>query len=121
MLDGRHAIFPIFCLTGTVVIFFNVFGLSMPSARNVIPLLWAALASAHDQSIDLSWHEPKKSWINDLGKVLNGTGTYGFAFHGSQLPVGTPYGTYNWCNMPHVRSQEYPSVGEDYELQFVEV
>jgi hypothetical protein len=53
--------------------------------------------------------------------VLNGTGTNSFVFNSSQLPVGTPYGTYNWCNMPHVRAQEYPRASEEYELVYVEV
>lgn len=93
----------------------------MPSVKKVVPLLWVPLATAQNDSIDLGWHAPKKSWINDLGQVLNGTGTNGFLFNASQLPAGTPYGTYNWCNMPHVRSQEYPRASKDYKLQYVEV
>ncbi|KAH8726829.1 cytochrome P450 [Phaeosphaeriaceae sp. PMI808] len=72
-------------------------------------------------TLDLKWYAPKKSWINDLGQVLNGTGTNGFVFNSSQLPAGTSYGSYNWCNMPHVRAQEYPKVGEGFELVYVEV
>ena len=93
----------------------------MPSVKSIVPSLWISLAAAQNASIDLGWHAPKKSWINDLGQVLNGTGTNGFVFNGSQLPAGTQYGTYNWCNMPHVKSQEYPRASEDYELQYVEV
>ena len=69
----------------------------------------------------MSWHAPKKSWINDLGRVLNGTGTNGFVFSGSQLPKGVEYGTYNWCNMPHVRAKEYPRASGEYQLVYVEV
>jgi hypothetical protein len=121
MQRGRLVFLFLSCLTCTAFTLFRVFNLSMPSVKNVVPLLWISIASAQDNSIDLGWHEPKKTWINDLGKVLNGNGTYGFGFNGSQLPTGTPYGTYNWCNMPHVRSQEYPKASEDYKLHYVEV
>ena len=30
-------------------------------------------------------------------------------------------GTYNWCNMPHVRPQEYPQANSSYSLQYVEL
>lgn len=30
-------------------------------------------------------------------------------------------GTYDWCNMPHTRPQEYPRVNSSFELQYVEV
>lgn len=93
----------------------------MPPIKTVVPLLWSSLASAQNNSVNLGWHQPKRTWINDLGQVLNGTGTNGFVFNGSQLPAGRPYGTYNWCNMPHVRSQEYPKASQDYELQYVEL
>ncbi|KAF1366010.1 histidine acid phosphatase-like protein [Lizonia empirigonia] len=93
----------------------------MPSVKSFVPFLWIPLAVAQDFSVDLGWHPPRKSWINDLGQVLNGTSTNGFAFNGSQLPSGVPYGTYNWCNMPHVRRQEYPKASEKYTLQYVEV
>lgn len=93
----------------------------MPSVKSVVPLTWIALSTAQNTSVDLGWHAPKKSWINDLGQVLNGTGTNGFVFDGSQLPPGAPYATYNWCNMPHVRPQEYPRAIKDYDLQYVEV
>lgn len=121
MHHGRLALFFIFLLSCTAFILFRVLDLSMPSVRNIIPLVWVSVASTHNNSIDLGWYAPKKSWINDLGQVLNGTGTNGFGFGGSQLPAGIPYGTYNWCNMPHVRSQEYPKASKEYELQYVEV
>ncbi|KAL1612683.1 hypothetical protein SLS60_000912 [Paraconiothyrium brasiliense] len=53
-----------------------------------------------NSTIDLSWHPPRKTWINDLDHILNGTGTHGFYFNGSALPSTVPYGSYNWCNMP---------------------
>jgi hypothetical protein len=89
--------------------------------RNIIPAVFGSVAVAQNVTVDLKWHAPKKSWINDLGQVLNATGTNGFVFNSSQLPAGTKYGTYNWCNMPHVRPQEYPKASEDFELIYVEV
>ncbi|KAK4984574.1 hypothetical protein LTR28_002294, partial [Elasticomyces elasticus] len=69
----------------------------------------------------LNWHPPAVSFINDLATVINGTGVNGFVFNSSVLPAGVPYGTYNWCNMPHVRPQEYLQVDESYVLEYVEV
>jgi hypothetical protein len=89
--------------------------------RSFIPLALSSSVVAQNETVDLKWHAPKKSWINDLGQVLNGTGTNGFVFSGSQLPMGVEYGTYNWCNMPHVRVQEYLRASEEYELAYVEV
>ncbi|KAF2856953.1 histidine acid phosphatase-like protein [Plenodomus tracheiphilus IPT5] len=91
------------------------------SAPLFLSSLVAAVSAGNSSAIDLNWHAPKKSWINDLGQVLNGTGTNGFVFSGSQLAEGVQYGTYNWCNMPHVRKQEYKKVSDDFELIYVEV
>jgi hypothetical protein len=107
------------CTTLTLVHMFGWTG--MIYSKTVLPLLWIPIAAASNASVDLGWHPPKKSWINDLGQVLNGTGTNGFVFSGSQLPAGTPYGTYNWCNMPHVRPEEYPRASVEYTLEYVEV
>lgn len=67
------------------------------------------------------WHPPNSTWITDLGAVINGTGVHGFVFNSSQLPDGVPYGTYNWCNMPHVRASKYPRAPDEYQLEYVEV
>jgi hypothetical protein len=87
----------------------------------ILPFVLSSVAVAQNVSVDLKWYAPKKSWINDLRLVLNGTGTNGFVFNGSQTPAGSTYGGYNWCNMPHVRKQEYPRVKEEFELVYVEV
>jgi hypothetical membrane protein len=121
MHHGRLLLLYAFGLTCTSFALFQLLNPSMLSAKARIILLWIPLATAQNASIDLGWHAPKKSWINDLGQVLNGTGTNGFVFNSSLLPAGIPYGTYNWCNMPHVRSQEYPKASEEHELQYVEV
>lgn len=104
----------------TSIILSQLFGFEMRTPT-ALATIWLPVATAQNGTIDLSWHAPNKTWINDLGKVLNATGTYGFNFNSSVLPGGLPYGTYNWCNMPHVRRQEYPKASEEYSLQYVEV
>ncbi|KAI8937712.1 hypothetical protein NX059_005413 [Plenodomus lindquistii] len=116
----------LFVLLGTVYTLICRLGVNLDvlSIKMSAPLMLASLISAvsakNSTAIDLSWHAPKKSWINDLNQVINGTGTNGFIFNSSQLPSEVPYGTYNWCNMPHVRKQEYKKVSEEYELVYVE-
>jgi hypothetical protein len=98
------------------------FDIDMRFSRIYVPLFFTSIGAAqNDTRIDLGWYAPKKSWINDLGQVLNGTGTNGFVFDSSQLPDGVKYGTYNWCNMPHVRKEEYVRVADEFELVYVEV
>lgn len=106
---------------GTIFTLFSVFDRAMYPSKHVLSLLWLPLAAAQNGTIDLAWYAPKKTWINDLSKVLNGTGTNGFIFNSSALPAGTPYGTYNWCNMPHVRADVYPKADPEYQLEYVEV
>lgn len=111
--------------TAYTLFYFFARHIDMDFSKSIFALLIGSLASAatvpKNSSVDLGWYAPKKSWINDLGQVLNGTGTHGFVFSGSQLPAGVKYGTYNWCNMPHVRKEEYPKASEEYELVYVEV
>ena len=115
-----------------VTSFFILSSLSVMQAANI------------DVAVDLSWHAPIASNINSLSAAINGTGTHGFIFNSSTLPEGTPYGilessrpyiqhlggqlahgftlgTYNWCNMPHVRRAEYPTVNSSHVLEYVEV
>lgn len=70
---------------------------------------------------DLTWRAPNQTMINNLTTVINGTGIYGYIFNSSLTPSTVPYSTYNWCNMPHVRKQEYVVPDDDFELQYVEV
>ena len=104
----------------------------------IVSSLSVIQAANMDISVDLSWHAPISSKINSLSSAINGTGTYGFVFNSSTLPEEIPYGivifflfkflvahicigTYNWCNMPHVRHAEYPKVNSSYGLEYVEV
>lgn len=81
----------------------------------------AAQCSQRNGSIDLGWHAPNKTHVNDLNFVINGTGANGFIYNTSVTPVTAGYGTYNWCNMPHVRRQEYVKAPEGYKLEYVEL
>ncbi|KAK4125414.1 histidine acid phosphatase [Parathielavia appendiculata] len=71
-------------------------------------------------AVDLSWHPPKQTQLNNLTAVVNGDGVYGFIYNSSDTP-DERYGVYNWCNMPHVRKREYVKAPREYELVFVEV
>ncbi|CAJ2510659.1 Uu.00g062840.m01.CDS01 [Anthostomella pinea] len=73
------------------------------------------------QSVDLGWYPPNNTSINNLTAVLNdANGVYGFIFDTSDTSI-EQYGTYNWCNMPHVRKTEYVKPSAEYELRYVEV
>ncbi|KAF4551744.1 Hypothetical protein D9617_12g036330 [Elsinoe fawcettii] len=95
---------------------------------SVSPKAWL-LASmtvlGHSQALnvtdDLSWKAPASSQVDDLANILNQTGVYGFIFDSSKTPDSVPYSTYNWCNMPHVRAQEYPRANSSFKLEYVEV
>ncbi|KAI2602506.1 phosphoglycerate mutase-like protein [Hypoxylon sp. NC1633] len=69
---------------------------------------------------DLAWYAPSNTSINNLTAALASRGVYGFIFNSSETP-DVQYGTYNWCNMPHVRRSEYVRAPAEYELRYVEV
>lgn len=66
------------------------------------------------------WHAPKRTQVNELDKVLTSEGVYGFIYDTSLTPDAN-YGTYNWCNMPHVRKEEYVKPSDEYHLTYVEL
>lgn len=87
-----------------------------------LPLLAGLrMATAVSSVADLSWYPPKNNSVNSLVSAINGTGIYGFVFNSSQTPSSLPYLTYNWCNMPHVRPQEYVKPSSEYSLKYVEL
>lgn len=91
------------------------------SMRDWIPLLIPYVGmTANAQEIDLGWYPPSSTSINNLTAVLKSQGVYGFVFNTSETP-DEQYGTYNWCNMPHVRKSEYVKPADEYELKYVEV
>ncbi|KAI1187910.1 histidine acid phosphatase [Nemania serpens] len=73
-----------------------------------------------DAGVDLGWYPPTNTSVNNLTTALHGTGIYGFIFNSSNTPTAQ-YGTYNWCNMPHVRRTEYIRAAPGYDLRYVEV
>jgi len=87
------------------------------------------LAAGATAAVDLNWYPPSSTQINNLTAALDPrSGTYGFVYNTSSPASGTaPYGTYNWCNMPHVRKAEYvvPGAGNrtagEWTLKYVEV
>ena len=112
---------PIF---GTVVLY-RVLSQDIYTMRLINGFKAAVAASLARHSIaaatvDLSWHAPNATRINDLSQVFGGSGIHGFIFNSSSTPTGQ-YGTYNWCNMPHVRAKEYIKPSSDYKLQYIEV
>ncbi|KAL0940607.1 uncharacterized protein CTRU02_203370 [Colletotrichum truncatum] len=70
--------------------------------------------------VDLSWHAPSQTEVNNLAAVINGKGVWGFIYNTSETP-DEKYGQYNWCNMPHVRKTEYKKASDEYELKYVEL
>ena len=81
----------------------------------------ASCPQVNTSKISLAWHPPNKTAINDLATVINGTGVSNYIFNSSSTPAGASYSTYNWCNMPHVRAQEYVKAPAGYKLEYVEV
>ncbi|KAF9474653.1 phosphoglycerate mutase-like protein [Pholiota conissans] len=70
-------------------------------------------------SAEIIHYPPAATNLNNLTFVLNGSGAPGI-FNSSVTPNAI-YGTYNWCNMPHVRQREYKTPPKNYTLQYVEV
>lgn len=70
--------------------------------------------------VDLGWYKPDATVVNDLKGIIGGDGVWGYIYNTSVTP-DSKYGVYNWCNMPHVRKQEYKKAKAGYKLQYVEV
>lgn len=115
------------------IIVSTIFGISILLLDHLImlvltylsPFLGFVLPAVYGESItknvtvDLNWHAPNATQVNSLASAINGTGVYGFIFN-SSVTMGD-YGNYNWCNMPHVRPQEYQRAPKGYELEYVEL
>lgn len=116
----------LFCVTFVVSCLYLLFLAKMHISRYSAALSLTALGVVSAQcgtsaAVDLSWHPPNSTVINSLTSAVNGTGIYGYIFNSSITPAGVPYSTYNWCNMPHVRAQEYPPAPSGYKLEYVEL
>lgn len=90
---------------------------TMRSWTSLLMPLGTAVAA---QNVDLGWYPPSNTSVNNLTAVLDSQGVYGFIFNTSDTPKAQ-YGTYNWCNMPHVRKSEYVKPAAEYKLKYVEV
>lgn len=121
MRDIRPIFVSCIAVFSTILLLVFLQKFSMFAFTYLVPALFWPSTSALILSAGLDWHPPTATWINDLDAIINGTGTYGFIFNGSELPDGVPYGTYNYCNMPHVRVQEYEVPDPEYKLEYVEV
>ncbi|KAJ7597581.1 histidine phosphatase [Mycena floridula] len=96
-----------------------------------MPLMWslflsfvvASAAVVHYPPVVASaavvHYPPLSSNINNLTFALNGLGSPGI-FNSSVTP-SKEYGTYNWCNMPHVTSKFTKVPSADYTLEYVEI
>lgn len=119
-----------------VLVFSVVLVLFLLSRTDIVPLrLWGDKApilstaespeegpSPNMASVDLNWYPPSQTVVNNLTNVVSDstTGVYGFIYDSSHTP-DEAYGTYNWCNMPHVRASEYKVPSDEYELVYVEL
>lgn len=83
--------------------------------------LFSVGSSSSASASDGQYHAPRRTAVNDLDKALDAGGVYGFVFNTSQTPADRPYQTYNWCNMPHVRRQEYSKPPAAYQLKYAEL
>jgi len=82
---------------------------------------FAANSPAPDTAaVDIKWYPPAQTKINNLSAVVSEEGVYGFIYNTSETP-DSQYGTYNWCNMPHVRKDIYVKAPKEYELVYVEL
>ena len=104
------------CLVSICTMLLKVLPVSAAAALS--RLQWGADAAA--AAAAAKWHAPAQTHVNNLTSALTETGVYGFIYDSSHTPDES-YGTYNWCNMPHVRRQEYVKPGSEFKLQYVEV
>lgn len=90
------------------------------TATAAAALCGAALLARGGGDVGALWHPPAQGDVNNLTLALGGRGVYGFIFNSSTTPDAR-YGTYNWCNMPHVRRAEYERAPAGFELKYVEL
>lgn len=112
--------------TTLLAIFTLLFGSIFSIVFTMAPWMYSAVMAVvlglfkPARAVSGQWQAPAQTDFNSLTKVLNGEGVYGFIYNSSITP-DEKYGTYNWCNMPHVRIQEYVKPSSEFELQYVEV
>jgi hypothetical protein len=124
-LVGASWITIIIPVLGVILLFRVVtqdyFAMRTNPRSNMMAAVAASLARhGSAAAVDLSWHAPNATNINNLTQVMAGSDIYGWVYNNSQVPADE-YGVYNWCNMPHVRKTEYKVPSSEYKLQYVEV
>ena len=87
-----------------------------PPCYRLLVLQVVAILVTSSVSAQVVHYPPTSSNLNNLTFVLNGSGAPGI-FNSSVTPE-KEYGIYNWCNMPHVRTQEYQCVTSCSPLQY---
>jgi len=107
--------------------FSKILQLTMP----MLPLADTKLSPPHAilaaEDGGSAWHSPANTDVNDHARAMDGSGPMAKKIvpwthtGASEQPRGWAYGDYNYCNMPHVRADEYVKKGEEFELLFVEV
>lgn len=108
------------CLSSLCLVALGVLMLRPSLRKSGLVLGVFQLAYPVTDAIDATWYAPSPNDVNNLTKAVNEEGTYGFIFDSSETPDDI-YGTYNWCNMPHIRTQEYKKASREYKLRYVEV
>lgn len=120
---GRHTVLlfvaSIIGLLVIIELLSDQVGMMRATTATFFAVVLVGQGQGHAQ-VDLSWHKPNASVINDLKGVIDGEGVWGYIYNTSVTP-DEKYGVYNWCNMPHVRAKEYPRAKVGYKLQYVEV
>ena len=111
----------------TFAMFSKILQFTMP----MLPLAASKLAPSQAvlaaQDGGSGWDAPANTDINDHARAMDGTGPMArkvvpwTGAGASEQPQGWEYGDYNYCNMPHVRAEEYVKNGDEFELLFVEV
>ena len=128
-LPPRRSLYVIFCIANIAFLIGFIMRVSNSIFSSALLISSASSAStsnkycqaSNNDLVYLSWHPPTSSPINDLSRLFNATGTYGYIFNSSEVPEGVTYGTYNYCNMPRVRSTEYVKAPAEFRLKYVEL
>lgn len=112
----------LFLLTRTDVVPLRIWGDKSPILSAAGPPEEGSPPPTMAAAVDLGWYPPAQTVINNLTSVVSNstTGVYGFIYDSSHTP-DEDYGTYNWCNMPHVRASEYIVPPDEYKLVYVEL
>lgn len=121
-LGHRPVLLSMYALSGLITMFVlsRILSALMPTTFQSLSL-GTHVRAQNDGASDQGYMPPIKTAVNDLDNALTASGVYGFIFNTSQTRFDVLFVTYNWCNMPHVRKDEYMISPAEYGLKFVEV